>query len=263
MQLLFLLPFGIYSDFIRVRKPFIILGLLICVICCFTYALTNTLGWVLAARALAGLAAATWVAFTVLFSSYYEDENVYRAMSMISFSVVLAQLVGMIVSGYIVKEWGWHAPFWIGGTIGIIGLLLSLGIYEPKQGVNREPIQLNDLKAVMQEPLLLKVSFLSIVAHSMIFTTMFGFVPSYALSIGMTSGELPLLVFFFMVPHAAATLLMGKAIVPRWGAWRSLGFAFLLSAGFTVGDSVRRDARVAVCHPDFQWIRTRTSSKPR
>ena len=32
-------------------------------------------------------------------------------MGGISFIVVLAQFMGMSVSGYIVDEWGWRAPF--------------------------------------------------------------------------------------------------------------------------------------------------------
>ena len=74
------------------------------------FALTDSLGWALISRSFAGIAAATWVAFTVLYSSYFRFEEVHQAMSKISFIVVLAQLIGMTCSGYIVDKWGWHAP---------------------------------------------------------------------------------------------------------------------------------------------------------
>jgi MFS transporter, DHA1 family, multidrug resistance protein len=234
MQLLFRFPFGIFSDLIKLRRPFIIFGMLTSVFSCLTFALTDSLGWVLLSRSLAGLAAATWVAFTVLYSSYFVDQEVHRAMSSISFIVVLAQLIGMSLSGYIVNEWGWHAPFWIGGIIGLIGTFLSLLIYEPKEGITREPVQLKDLISVIREPTLLKVSLLSILAHSIIFTTMFGFIPTYALNIGLRANDLSLIVFSFMIPHAFATLFMGKVLVPIFGKWNSLIIAFLLSALFTL-----------------------------
>jgi DHA1 family multidrug resistance protein-like MFS transporter len=234
MQLLFRFPLGIFSDLIKLRRPFIIFGMLTSAFSCLALALTDSLGWVLLSRSLAGLAAATWVAFTVLYSSYFADQEVHRAMSSISFVVVLAQLLGMSVSGYIVNEWGWHAPFWVGGMISIMGAVLSFFIFEPKEGIMRTPVQVTDLTSVMREPLLLKVSLLSILAHSIIFTTMFGFIPTFALHIGLQASDLSLIVFSFMIPHAVATLFMGKIFVPRFGQWKSLKIAFLLTAVFTL-----------------------------
>lgn len=160
MQLLFRFPLGIFSDLIKLRRPFIIFGMLTSVFSCLIFALTDSLGWILLSRSLAGLAAATWVAFTVLYSSYFADQEVHRAMGSISFVVVLAQLLGMSVSGYIVSEWGWHAPFWVGGIISIMGAVLSFFIFESKEGMMRAPVQLTDLTSVMREPLLLKVSLI-------------------------------------------------------------------------------------------------------
>ncbi|WP_028403096.1 MFS transporter [Ectobacillus panaciterrae] len=234
MQFLFRLPFGIFSDLIKLRRPFIIFGMLVSAFSCLAFALTDGLGWILLSRSLAGLAAATWVAFTVLYSSYFTDKEIHRAMGSISFVVVLAQLLGMSVSGYIVDEWGWHAPFWIGGMIGILGSVLSLFIFEPKEGIQREPVKLIDLTSVMRESLLLKTSLLSILAHSIIFTTMFGFIPAYALKIGLEAGDISLIVFSFMIPHAIATLFAGKVFVPMFGQWGSLKLAFLLTASFTL-----------------------------
>lgn len=106
MQFLFRLPFGIFSDLVKVRKPFIIFGMVVSTLSCMTFALTDSLGWILLSRSLAGVAAATWVAFTILFSSYFAERDLHRAMGSISFAVVTAQLLGMMVSGYIVDEWG-------------------------------------------------------------------------------------------------------------------------------------------------------------
>ncbi|KRF52482.1 MFS transporter [Bacillus sp. Soil768D1] len=233
MQFLFRLPFGIFSDLVKVRKPFIIFGMVVSTLSCMTFALTDSLGWILLSRSLAGVAAATWVAFTILFSSYFAERDLHRAMGGISFAVVTAQLLGMMVSGYIVDEWGWHAPFWIGGTIGLAGIVLSLFIFETKERIQREPVKLKELVSVMREPVLLKVSFLSILAHSIIFTTMFGFTPTYALKIGLQTSDISIIIFSFMIPHAIATLFSGKIFVPQFGQWKLLKLAFGLTAIFT------------------------------
>lgn len=234
MQFLFRLPFGIFSDLIKVRKPFIIFGMVVSTLSCVTFAWADSLGWILLARSLAGIAAATWVAFTILFSSYFSERDLHRAMGSISLAVVLAQLLGMVVSGYIVDQWGWQAPFWMGGIIGFVGIVLSLFIYESNEDFPKEPIQLKELVSVMLEPALLKVSFLSILAHGIIFTTMFGFTPTFALKLGLQTDEISMVIFSFMIPHAIATMLSGKIFVPLFGQWRLLKLAFALTAIFTI-----------------------------
>lgn len=233
MQLLCRLPIGIFSDLMKLRKPFIIFGMIVSTISCTIFLITDSLGWILVARTLAGLAAASWVTFTVLYPSYFSDKEVHRAMGSISFIVVLGQFLGMSFSGYLVDEWGWKAPFWIGMLFSLIGIILSFFIMEPKERIEREPVKLKDLASVLQETSLLKVSVLSILAHSIIFSTMFGFTSHYALDIGFKPSELTFIVVAFMIPHAVATLFMGSVLVPKFGEWRSLLTAFSLASIFT------------------------------
>ena len=234
MQLLFRLPIGIFSDLLRFRKPFIIAGMLISSLSCLIFSLTDSLGWILFARILAGIAAATWVTFTVLYSAYFTNKEVHRAMGSISFIVVLAQFLGMSFSGYILSEWGWRAPFIVGGVISLVGVISSFFIFEPKEKIVREPLKLKELILVMREPSLLFISLLSILAHSIIFTTMFGFIPTFALHIGYKASDISLFVVAFMIPHALATLYTGKSIVPLLGEWKTLKYAFFLLTIFTL-----------------------------
>lgn len=232
-QLLFRLPIGITSDIAKLRKPFIILGMVMSMLSCLIFITMDGVLWLLLARSLAGLAAASWVAFTVLYPIYFSEDKVHVAMGSISFVVVLAQFIGMSFSGYIVNEWGWKAPFWIGGIFSVVGLILSFFIYEPKSKEVSAPINMKELTTVIREPSLLKISLLSIVAHSIIFSTMFGFTSTYAIHVGFETSELTLIVFAFMIPHAIATLFMGNVLVPRLGEGKSLMGAFLLASIFT------------------------------
>ncbi|WP_026575814.1 MFS transporter [Bacillus sp. UNC438CL73TsuS30] len=233
MQLLFRLPIGIFSDVIKRRKLFLIFGMIVSALSCLIFAVTDHLVWILIGRSLAGIAAASWVVFTVLYSSYFSDKEVHRAMSMISFIVVFAQLLGMGLSGYIVVQRGWYAPFWMGTGIAVIGVILSFFVFEPKECIAREPIQMKDLTSVLKDSMLLKTSSLSILAHSIIFSTMFGFIPAYALHIGFKASDLIFVILSFMIPHAVATLYMGNLLVPMIGKWETLRISYLLAAIFT------------------------------
>src|SRR5690606_7688315 len=133
-----------------------------------------------------------------------------------------------------VEGWGWKAPFIIGGIFSFIGMILSFYITEHQDKQSREPMKLKVLISVIKEPSLLKISLLSILAHSIIFSTMFGFTSNYALEIGYSPRELTWNVFAFMIPHAIATLFMGSVLVPRLGEWRSLKIAFLFTSLSTI-----------------------------
>lgn len=233
-QLLCRMPMGIFSDLLKIRKPFIIFGMLISALSCFTFAITDHLGWILVARSLAGLAAATWVVFTVLYSSYFTDQHITKAMGSISLVVVLAQFTGMGLSGYVIGQWGWNGPFWMGGIVALIGMLLSLLIFESKEKVTSEPVRLKELASVITYAPLIKVSLLSIVAHGILFTTMFGFTPAFALEIGFKANEISIVTIAFMIPHAIAAIVSGKYIVPILGKWKTLQLAFCSVTVFTL-----------------------------
>lgn len=230
MQILFRLPIGIASDRMRVRRPYMIAGMAAVFVSCLLFALTSTPGWALVARAISGIAASTWVAFTVLYASYYAKDQATQAMGTISFMTVIGQCIGMVLSGMLVDHYSWHATFWVGACAGIVGLIACLFIKEPQEGVFRDPIQTKDITAVMREKLLLKVSTLSILAHIILFVTMFGFTPSYAVDLGATTTQVSLLSFVFMVPHAIASLSAGRWLAPRFGAWNVVIIGFVVSS---------------------------------
>src|SRR5665647_2158591 len=75
VQIIIRLPLGIFSDRLRVRKPFLALGLATGALSCLLFAISDQWGWTLAARAVSGISASCWVAFTVLYASYYHKND--------------------------------------------------------------------------------------------------------------------------------------------------------------------------------------------
>ncbi|WP_274361876.1 MFS transporter [Paenibacillus thermotolerans] len=230
VQILLRLPIGIYSDRLRRRRPFIALGMFTGALSCFMFAAGANPAWALAARSVSGICSSAWVAFTVLYAAYYPSKSVGKAMSTISFLIVAGQLIGMGMSGWLAEEYGYGATFYAGAAAGLAGLLLTFAIKEPAGGVARAPISLKDLTHVIRSPMLWKVSVLSILAHSVLFITMFGFTPSYATSaLGASNWDLSLLSFAFMIPHALASFFSGRLVAPRIGSWTTIVIGFTIS----------------------------------
>lgn len=229
MQIIIRLPLGIMSDRLRLRKPFMFIGFATSALGCLLFILFDGFAGVTAARAMTGISASAWVAFTVLYASYYVGSEATKAMGTISFATVAGQLFGMGISGIAAETWGWSSTFWIGGITALIGGVICWFVYESKEGAYRPPMKFRDIPSVIASPILIKVSVLSILAHSVLFITMFGFTPSYAVSIGADKLYLSILVIAFMIPHAFSALITGKKIAPRYGIWPTIVTGFIIS----------------------------------
>lgn len=234
MQILFRLPIGVGSDYLNRRRPFIYLGLIASGVSCLLFMAGAKPGWALAARAVSGIAASAWVVYSVMFSGYFPKEEAGKAMAMLQFTTVIAQLASMMISGYMVEHWGWNAPFAVGGIVAAAALLLAMWLPEQKQDKRENAIQLKDLAAVLKEPLLVKVSLLSVLAHCVLFITMFGYTPNQALDIGASKESLGWLTLAFMLPHAFATLYGSRLFGRLLGDRGTLLLGFAGSALFTL-----------------------------
>ncbi len=228
-QLLIRFPLGIASDRLRRRKPFMALGFAASAASCLMFiAFQDPIG-VTFARVMSGVAASTWVAFSILYASYFSPESATKAMGSISVATVAGQLLGMGLSGVIADFFGWNATFWLGALSASAGCVFLYFVFEQREGTARIPMRVKDLAAVVKSRMLLRVSLLSVLAHGVLFVTMFGFTPSYAVKLGASQAELSLLVFAFMLPHAAASWISGNKLAPRFGAWRLIIAGFIIS----------------------------------
>ena len=69
----------------------------------------------------AGMAASVWVAFTILFASYFPLAQVGRSMGLIFFFTRLSQAVTNYAGGAIAERWGWQGPFYAGAVLSLLG----------------------------------------------------------------------------------------------------------------------------------------------
>ncbi len=203
-QLLVRIPLGIWSDRIGKRKVFIIAGIACAILSCLGMALTTNVWVVLGLRSLAGVAAASWVAFTVLFASYYEPDDAPQAMGIISFYTSIGQMAATTLGGFLAEYKGWNAPFYIGAIVGLFGLILALKIVETPPETEKKPVEIRELLKIGGEKLLLSVSILAIIVQCITFTTMFGFTPLHAVDLGASKADLSILALLSTLPNAIA-----------------------------------------------------------
>ncbi len=233
VQMLLRIPLGIYSDRINKRKIFVVFGVLLATLSAFGLWLFDNMYLILLSRSLAGAAAACWVSYTVLFSSYYQRENTSKSIGLINAFNKIGQVSAMLLGGLVAQYLGKGTPFLLAVVVGLIGLFLSKGIVE-KNNVNKKTLSIKELFMVSKNVNLLVVSFLAILIQLITFATIFGFIPLAASNIGASEFQLSVLVTLSNVLAIIASILSGTFFGKHFGEKNSITGGFALIALSTI-----------------------------
>lgn len=207
--------------------------------------------------------------FTVLYASYYPSDKTHQAMGTLSFLTVFGQLAGMSASGWLASIGGWNYAFTSGIVIAAIGTIVVLFVQEQKPHSKRaftksvkavtataHPTPQAIIKSVFRSRLLWKVSFLSLLAHGILFITMFGFTPLQAVELGASEAQLTGIVISFMIPHALVSLWTGRKLAPRFGTQNVVIVGFLCAALFTAAIPFSPTLGWLAVTQMLNWLRT-------
>jgi MFS family permease len=248
-QLLLRFPLGIWSDRIGKRKPFVIWGFILIILSCVGMALSPNAWFLLIFRALSGVAASTWVAFTVLYSGYFRDDQSTRAMSIVTLCTGFGQAISAF-GGKLADMYGWTAPFYAGAILSVFGLLFMLPIGEqPDQKKNSA--SLKSLLLVTSHKRLLIVSVITALSQFAIFSTTYGFLTIYAKDIGGSKSYLGLLMFTINIAQTISMILAGTVVAPRIGYKATVGIAYIVVAITTFTTTYVKDIWILLIIQSF------------
>jgi MFS family permease len=234
VQMLLRIPLGIASDKFHKRRLFINFGLAFTFISGLGLWAFKEVSLIRIFRGLAGAAAATWVDFTVLYTSYYKHEEATKAIGTINFYNSIAQMLAMLLGGLLAEKSGYDSTFMVGALVGLCGLITSFFIVE-KFEENVQKITFNGVIEVVRDNTLIKVSVLAIVAQLLTFSTVFGFTPKFASDyLEASKFQMGLLTVFSSLPTAFASLIGGGKLSIKYGEWYIVTLGFILVGIFTV-----------------------------
>ena len=214
-QLVTRVPIGFFSDVMGRRKPFVIAGILAAALGCLGLAWSPAPLGLVASRAVIGFGGATWVAFTVLFASYFPTRRVPQAMSLIIFVSGGAQAAAGLAGGFLSQAFGTSSTFYGGAVLAVLGLLTMLPLREKVQ-VRPTPMSTHRLGRIARTPSLLIAAAIATVNVLVYFATTLSFTPIYARGLGASDSALGLL-FTVAVVFATLANLISATVAARIG----------------------------------------------
>lgn len=233
-QVLLRLPLGLLSNSLeKLKKWLLFIGMFLAFISGLILVYFDSFAFILVARILAGITASMWVIATILYADYFRKSRASQAMSILQLMTVATQFLSMILCGLLIEYFGWDLPFWLGAVSAFLGCILVLKIKVVKidQLVNTDSIILT-LKKTFTLKRLKIVTFLSLIAHAILFITIFGFSPIYAVHIGINESANIWLMSAFFVPHMLASLYLSfYKVNPKYN-YRIMIYSFSIVAVF-------------------------------
>ncbi|MDA1279480.1 MAG: MFS transporter [Chloroflexi bacterium] len=214
-QLLLRIRIGVGSDIIG-RKPFAVTAIALSGLGAVWLGLAPDPWSLFAARTLTGVAAAGWVAISVLFASYYPAGNTSRAMAIIMSVNTLSLVTATFVGGIVAEYFGNLSTFYGAAGIGFAGALLLLYAPEPRI-VASTRYTFKSLLGVLRTPLLLRVSAIAVMLQFVTFGVNFGFLPVHAENLGASKSEIGYITTTGLIAAVAGTAASAWA-VRRWGS---------------------------------------------
>lgn len=228
-QMIIRIPLGIASDRLNKRKFFIILGIFCCFLSGLGLWLFDSAYSMLVFRSLAGVAVSSWVAFSVLFSSYYRSEEATKATGYLLSANNFGQVIAMFAGGSMAQALGVKSAFLLAAAAAVLALVSGMFISENK-AIEKKPLSFAELISVGKSGNLIVVSCLAILLQFVTFSTVYGFTPIVAESLGASSVELGLLSAMSILPGIPAGALSGSFFSRKFGDRRTLFAGFIVSA---------------------------------
>ena len=224
-QMLTRVPIGIWSDAMGKRRGIVVAGMLVCGVGAAGLALSPSPFWLVVFRGVMGLAAASWVCSTVLFTSYFPDSDPSVPLSIMSLMSALGQVAGTSSGGLLAENFGWTMPFWVSMGLSVIAAVVLL---IPPDDTTAKPVTVSkeSILRIAGAPLLLLACGVGVIVYFATFSTVYGFTTVLAERLGASRAQLGYLTTAALLAYSVFTGLTPR-LIKRLGERQTLLFGLL------------------------------------
>ena len=208
-QMLVRIPLGIFTDTTGAYKKIITVGLFCTTASSLGLFLTTNFVGILLFRMLAGVAASTWIATTVVYMAMFSEAESVRASARLNALNNGGKLLAFVLGGAAATLLNYRITLFMSFAVGLVGLVVMPFVKVP--AIRRTPLSLSRLGAVFTDKRILIPSLLMAVQQMILHSTVFSFTSNLAESRGAAAWMLSLLsAVFTAVQIFSARIIGGK-----------------------------------------------------
>lgn len=226
-QMLVRFPLGLSADRLKKHRVFIIAGMALSLVACVLRLLLPSAVPMLLANILSGVAASTWISFTILYACYYEKEETSKAIGTLTAMNNAGTLTGYLLGGVLFEAIGMPALFLAGAIAALIGLGVALFVHDEPSD-NGALLSFKELLQVIKDKRLWIFAFGALLYHLILFATANSFSSTLIKEIGGSGTDISIASALFMGASMLAAWSVGTKPMQRIGEKNLIPACFLL-----------------------------------
>ena len=208
-QLCVRIPLGIFADMSGRYRFLVRAGCFFTTISSLGLYMTQDVFWMFVCRILAGVAASTWVAFTVMFTGYFPEEESGKAIAQINGFNNTGKLLAFFLGSASATAFGYQAPLLMSCITGFAAMFFSFFIKDNDS--RRTPQKPRELLEVFKDVSVLVPAVLAIVLQMLMQGTAFSFTSDVARSIGANAVEIGVGSCLFTATQIGAVFFLNSS----------------------------------------------------
>lgn len=214
MQIVLRMPVGLLSDRLGRRKLFIQLSFGFALLSAIGLLFSRNLAIILLARTMAGIAAANWVHYNVLFPNYFAADKSVKAVGILNAAAMVAQTLAMLAGGLLADHLSMQAVFAASALTALLGLIIAASIYEQRP-IQAPTVPFSTAIKVVGNPRLLVVAAFAALVQLLTYAVTFGFITVHARIRFAASGSAIALLSMTATIFGAFSSLIGNTRLVR------------------------------------------------
>ena len=225
-QLCVRIPLGIFADMSGRYRFLVRAGCFFTTISSLGLYMTQDVFWMFVCRILAGVAASTWVAFTVMFTGYFPEEESGKAIAQINGFNNTGKLLAFFLGSASATAFGYQAPLLMSCITGFAAMFFSFFIKDNDS--RRTPQKPRELLEVFKDVSVLVPAVLAIVLQMLMQGTAFSFTSDVARSIGANAVEIGVSSCLFTATQIGAVFFLNSSWAGKQDRKNMVAAGFLL-----------------------------------
>lgn len=216
-------PIGVFAEMFTKKKIMVQLGLLLTLIVWLVVFLFPSVSSLFMGKLADGVTGGTWVLYTVLFSTYFKNDDIPKAIGIIQLASTIGPFVGMNIGGTVSELFGYEYSFIVAVIAAGLGIIILFFIKEPEVA---PAVNMQKAWSYGKEQLLDKnVWIFGLFASIAMMTTYAGrdlLTPLMADDLGGGAIALTILPNLFMIFNSIASVLSGAFFPKRLGLIKTI-----------------------------------------
>lgn len=216
-------PIGVFAEMFTRKKIMVQLGLLLTFVVWLVVFLFPSVSSLFMGKLADGVTGGTWVLYTVLFSTYFRNDDIPKAIGIIQLASTIGPFVGMNIGGTVSELFGYEYSFIVAVIAAGLGIIVLFFIKEPEVA---PAVNMKKAWSFGKEQLLDRnVWIFGLFASIAMMTTYAGrdlLTPLMADDLGGGAIALTILPNLFMIFNSIASVLSGAFFPKRLGLIKTI-----------------------------------------